>query len=151
MPLEYLQIMGTQVKDLAALRGMPLTSVGLLGCTALTDLSPLADCKELQNITLPPNATDIELFRAFPKLTRIGFGQDPKSTFPKLTRIGFWQDPKSTWLADKTAAEFWQEYDAKKKRRRPRVCSTDASLGEEILNRSRSFRRLRLPGQNTHR
>ncbi|MDZ4687768.1 MAG: hypothetical protein SH850_22070 [Planctomycetaceae bacterium] len=98
MPLEYLQIMGTTVKDLAVLRGMPLTSVRLIGCKEITDLSPLADCKELQNITLPPNATNFEFLRAF----------------PKLARIGFQQDAKSTWLADKTAAEFWQEYDAKK-------------------------------------
>ncbi len=99
MRLESLQIIGTNVKDLAVLRGMPLISVRFLKCTALTDLSPLADCKELQNIQLPPNATDIEFLRAF----------------PKLTRIGYQQDPKSTWLADKTAAEFWQEYDARQK------------------------------------
>ncbi len=78
---------------------MPLTSVRLMGCTEITDLSPLEDCQELQNITLPPNAKNIEFLRAF----------------PKLTRIGFRQDPNATWLADKTAAEFWQEYDAKKK------------------------------------
>ncbi|HUQ69696.1 MAG TPA: hypothetical protein VM165_09245, partial [Planctomycetaceae bacterium] len=70
----------------------------LMGCKEITDLSPLEDCKELQNIQLPPNATNIEFLRAF----------------PKLTRIGFRSDPKTTWLADKTAAEFWQEYDAKK-------------------------------------
>lgn len=98
MPLEYLLLNGTRVKDLEPLRGMPLTSVRLIGCKELTDLSPLADCKELQNIQLPPNAKEIEFLR----------------TFPKLTRIGFRQDAKSTWLADKTAAEFWQEYDGKK-------------------------------------
>jgi|SRR5271157_1426792 len=34
--------------------------------------------------------------------------------------------------------------------RRASVTSTDASLGEEVLNRPRSFRRLRLPGQKAH-
>jgi Leucine-rich repeat (LRR) protein len=97
MPLESLQIVGTNVKDLAALRGMPLTSVRLFNCKELTDLSPLADCKELQNITLPPNATNIEFLRAFPRLQRIGFREDPKSRL----------------LADKTATEFWNEYDEK--------------------------------------
>ena len=97
MRLESLQIIGTNVKDLAVLRGMPLTSVRLLGCKEITDVSPLADCKELQIIQLPPNATNIEFLRAF----------------PKLTRIGFKSDPITTWLADKSAAEFWQEYDAK--------------------------------------
>ena len=99
MRLETLQIIGTNVKDLTVLRGMPLTSVRLLNCKVITDLSPLADCKELQNIQLPPNATNIEFLRAF----------------PKLTRIGFRSDPITTWLAGKTAAEFWKEYDVKKK------------------------------------
>ncbi|MEI8382167.1 MAG: protein kinase [Planctomycetota bacterium] len=99
MQLESLQIIGTNVKDLTVLRGMPLTSVRLLKCYDLTDLTPLADCRELQNIQLPPNATNIEFLRPLPKLKRIGFGDDPKST----------------WLPDKTATEFWKEYDAKKK------------------------------------
>jgi len=99
MKLESLQMSRTPVKDLAALRGMPLTSVRFVGCTELTDLSPLADCKDLQNIQLPPNATNIEFLRVFPKLTHIGYQQDPKSAL----------------LADKTAAEFWQEHDTKKK------------------------------------
>jgi serine/threonine protein kinase/Leucine-rich repeat (LRR) protein len=98
MRLETLQIIGTNVSDLAVLRGMPLTSVRLLNCKELTDLSPLADCRDLQNITLPPNAKDIEFLRAF----------------PKLTRISFRQDPISTWLPNQSAAEFWREYDAKK-------------------------------------
>ena len=33
---------------------------------------------------------------------------------------------------------------------RASVTSTEASLGEEVLNRPRSFRRLRLPGQKAH-
>lgn len=99
MRLESLQIIGTNVKDLTVLRGMPLTSVRLLNCKELTDLSPLEDCKALQNIQLPPKAANIEFLR----------------DFPKLTRIGFKADPNTTWLPDKTAAEFWQEYDAKKK------------------------------------
>jgi hypothetical protein len=99
MRLEHLQIIGTDVKDLAVLREMPLISVRLMNCKEITDLSPLAESKELQNITLPPNATNFEFLRAL----------------PKLTRIGFRQDPKTTWLADKTAAEFWQEYDARQK------------------------------------
>jgi len=59
------------------------------------DLAPLADCKSLQNLTLPPNAKDIEFLRAFPKLQRIGFKDDPKNGY----------------VPDKTAAEFWKGYD----------------------------------------
>jgi hypothetical protein len=98
MRLEDLLLNTTGVKDLAPLRGMPLSSVRLLGCKEITDLSPLADCQELQNIQLPPKATDIEFLRSFPKLERIGFRSDPKNSS----------------LPDKTAAQFWQEYDAQK-------------------------------------
>lgn len=64
----------------------------------VTDLSPLADSKTLTDLTLPPNAKDIEFLRTFPKLERLGFSWDPK-----------------TFLPDKTAAEFWKEWDARAK------------------------------------
>ena len=45
MPLEILYLSNTKVVDLSPLRGMPLTSLSLRNCTALTDLSPLAQCR----------------------------------------------------------------------------------------------------------
>ena len=83
------------VTDLSAVRGMPLTSLKLDGCPELTNLAPFADCKSLQSLTLPPNAKNIEFFR----------------DFPKLERISFKEDTKNVYLPDKTAAEFWKEYD----------------------------------------
>jgi hypothetical protein len=58
----------------------------------------LAECKELKDVTLPPDAKNIEVLRALPKLERIGFGEDPQNSY----------------RSDQTAAEFWREYDAKK-------------------------------------
>src|SRR5262249_21122240 len=97
MPLEYLHISGTKVTDISAIRGMPLTSLMLHYCTELVDLSPVADCKGLKDITLPPNAPDTEFLRAFPKLERIGYADDAKAGY----------------RPEKTAAEFWAEYDAR--------------------------------------
>jgi len=37
-----------------------------------------------------------------------------KRAFPKLERIGFQDDPKSGCRPDQTAAEFWKDYDANK-------------------------------------
>jgi len=102
MPLESLTVSGTKVTDLSVLRGMPLTDLRLHACAELTDLSPLADCKELKGVTLPPKAKDYEFLR----------------TFPKLERIGFTDDPNNKWRPDKTAAEFWQDYD---KARQPKA------------------------------
>ena len=99
MPIDHLNLAGTKVADLSVLRGMPLISVRFYDCGELTDLSPLADCKELQSVTLPSGAKNFEFLR----------------TLPKLERIGFNEDTKNGWRPDRTAAEFWKEYDATKK------------------------------------
>jgi Leucine-rich repeat (LRR) protein len=97
MPIDYLHMSGTKVTDLSALRGMPLASIRLHGCSELTDISPLANCEKLTNLTLPPNVKNIEFLRALPTLERISFTEQTEG-----------------WTPDKTAAEFWREYDAKK-------------------------------------
>jgi hypothetical protein len=99
MPLEQLLLRNTLVTDVSVLRGMPLTGLYLVACRALTDLSPLAECKTLTSLTLPPGAKDIGFLRNFPKLQRLSFKEIPQiHTQPT-----------------QTAAEFWAEYDAGKK------------------------------------
>jgi serine/threonine protein kinase/tetratricopeptide (TPR) repeat protein len=97
MQLELLWLDGTEVKDLSPLCGMPLTKLKLHGCANVTDLSPIAGAKELIHLILPPNAKDIEFLRSFPKLQRLSFDEDQNNYSP-----------------DKTAAEFWKEYDRAK-------------------------------------
>ncbi len=87
---------GTLVTDLSPLRGMPLKELKMHDCKELTDLSPLAECSDLKNLTLPPNAQDFEFLRTFPKLEFLSFTEDAK-----------------TFVPDRTAAKFWEEYDAK--------------------------------------
>jgi len=84
---------GTHVRDISALRGMPLTDLRLYGCDHLTDLSALAEVKELIVLALPPKAKNYEFLRTLPKVERIGFGYSGQDGRP-----------------DKTAAEFWKEY-----------------------------------------
>lgn len=98
MPLEYLNLINSKVSDISVLRGMPLTSLRLIGCRQLTDLSPLAETSELAMLSLPPNPEDIEFLRTYPGLERLSFS----AVAPK------------TWIPDRTAAEFWQDYDAGK-------------------------------------
>ena len=83
---------------MSPLRSMPLTGLKLHNCTQLADLSPLAECKTLRYITLPPNAKNVELLRELSKLERIGFKEDPSNSF----------------RPDQTAREFWAAYDARK-------------------------------------
>ncbi len=99
LPLQQLRLNSTPVTNLAPLRGMPLTTLGMSGCTKITDLSPLVDCRKLTALTLPPNAKDIEFLRSLPQLKRLSYEPDPIDGY----------------RPDKTAAEFWKEYDAKKK------------------------------------
>jgi Leucine-rich repeat (LRR) protein len=99
MPLESLNLVSTKVTDLSALRRMPLTSLSLNNCTELTDLSPLAEVKTLTNVTLPLSAKNFEFLRDFLKLERLSYAEDPNNSH----------------RPDKTAAEFWMDYDTKKK------------------------------------
>lgn len=101
MALTVLHVSGTPVADISVVRGMPLTHVRLHACKALTDVSPLAGAKDLTSLTLPPNAQNYEFLR-------------DRSKIPKLERLGFEYDPK-IFLPDKTVAEFWKDYDAKKR------------------------------------
>jgi serine/threonine protein kinase/Leucine-rich repeat (LRR) protein len=104
MPLDNLSVSGTAVDNISVLHGMPLRRVRLHNCTNLTDLSPLADCAELTELTLPPNAKNFDFLR-------------DSGRFPKLAHLSFEEDaPKSgTRMPNKTAIEFWKEYDAKRK------------------------------------
>ena len=99
MRLVGLSAFGTEITNISVLGGMPLTSVKLHDCDQITDVSPLTNCQELENVTLPQSATNIDCLR----------------TLPKLERLGFREDPNNAYLPDKTAAEFWKDYDAKKK------------------------------------
>jgi serine/threonine protein kinase len=96
LPLRHLNLSSTPVSDLAPLRGMPLVTLGLSGCTKITNLSPLAECRKLAALTLPPNAKDIEFLRSLPQFERLSHAPDL-----------FDRD-----RPDKTAGEFWKEYDA---------------------------------------
>jgi len=117
MPLDELMIGRTQVRDLSALeglrltrmslednvritdisalRGMPLKHLGLHACDALNDLSPLADCRQLERLTIPKHCTEIECLRGLPNLKVLD---------------------NATWLARATQApaEFWRKWDAAK-------------------------------------
>jgi hypothetical protein len=54
------KVVDLKVADVSALRGMPLKSLRLHNCAELIDLSPLAECKELEEVPLRPNATNID-------------------------------------------------------------------------------------------
>ena len=98
MKLTSIHAGGTPITDISALRGMPLKEVKLHNCPNLIDLSPLADARELIHLTIPARAKNFEFLRAL----------------PKLERISYWETTSKGGPPNKTAEEFWKEYDAKR-------------------------------------
>ena len=96
MKLEYFHASGTLISDISVLRGMPLQRARFHGCKRLTDLSPLADAKDLTELTIPEGGTNYEFLRSFPKLDFLSYWEHGSERRPG-------------W-----AEEFWREYDAKK-------------------------------------
>ena len=90
MPLQELHLNGAPAGDLTPLRGMPLRTLELPGNSR--DLTPLADCQELECVTISLQCPGIEFLRSLPKLKQIG--SDMAQLLP--------------------AAEFWKQYDSKK-------------------------------------
>ena len=90
MPLEELHLNGTPAGDLTPLRGMPLRTLELPDNSR--DLTPLADCRQLECVTVRSQCPGIELLRSLPNLKQIG---------PDMSQL-------------LPAAEFWKQYDAKK-------------------------------------
>ncbi len=97
MPLEYLNAGGLPgLRDISTLASMPLRNLYLVD-TDKPDLSPLATCRELEELGLPRGCAGMETVRHLPKLRSIGYvGSATKGFLP--------------------AAEFWKAYDAEQKK-----------------------------------
>ena len=90
MPLEELHLNGTPAGDLTPLRGMPLRTLELPDNSR--DLTPLADCRQLECVTVRSQCPGIDFLRSLPNLKQIG---------PDMSHL-------------LPSAEFWKQYDAKK-------------------------------------
>ena len=95
MKLHTLMAARTQITDISLVAGMPLEQVHLGGCK-ITDISPLLKCPTLKSVVLPQGSTDVESLRTLPKLMRISYTS------------------KSGGDPDKTAKQFWAEFDRAK-------------------------------------
>jgi serine/threonine protein kinase/Leucine-rich repeat (LRR) protein len=95
LPLKYLDANQSAITDLEPLRGLPLTEIVLQG-TQVASVTPLMDCPTLEAIVLPRAARDIETLRRLPKLRLLSYDTNKESSLP-----------------NKTAEQFWKEYDAK--------------------------------------
>jgi hypothetical protein len=98
MPLETLQLSFCDISNISVLRGKPLRELRLDSCKNLHDISALADCKQLERLTIPNEAENIEFLRQLPTLKLLGYSVP-----------GGWELEKMP-----TIAEFWKAYDEQK-------------------------------------
>ena len=73
MPLRNLNLDSTAIANLAPLAGLPLRSLDLRHCTSISDLRPLRECLQLENLGLPPNAKDVSVLRQMPALKTLDY------------------------------------------------------------------------------
>lgn len=78
MKLRRLDLMCSNVSDISPLRGMPLRELNLAGCDALTDISPLLECKDLEKLVIPAGAQNKEALKTLKSLKMIGYKWPPE-------------------------------------------------------------------------
>lgn len=98
LKLTSLNLAHTRIAGLTPLKDAPLRFLQLEGCTNLTDFSALAECKQLEGITLPVGAKNLEPLRQLPRLRRIGYVMPEGGWEQVPSAEDFWkvQDPRPT-------------------------------------------------------
>ena len=79
MHLQWLHLDHTPITNITPLTGMPLKKLRLDGCNNLTDLTPLSNCTQLEELILPPRHGNINFLKQLPNLRRISYvyNRDP--------------------------------------------------------------------------
>ncbi len=96
MPLQDLNLQNGHTQSLEPLSGMPLRRLMLFKSRFPLDLTPLANCRELEEIVIPANASNVSALRGLPKLARIWMDSHQDALIP----------------ADKFWAEFQPDWDS---------------------------------------
>ena len=78
------------------MEGRPLKNLYLEGCTEVRDLKPLGGCVQLECVTIPVGATNVEVLRRLPNLRHLAYSGPPGEPARILG-----------------AEEFWRRYDAR--------------------------------------
>jgi hypothetical protein len=89
--LERLIAGSTLINDIAPLAGMPLRVVNIDN-TGVRDLSPLLECADLEEATIPRDATNVEVLLHHPKLKRLSYDYDSSYAGPSQTVAEFWKE-----------------------------------------------------------
>jgi hypothetical protein len=91
MPLQTLHLDRTPITNLKPLAGLPIRELRLDGCEQLRDLTPLAQCTNLEVLTLPRIHGEIGFLKNLPKLKRISYHFDPRDPAKVEPAAQFWR------------------------------------------------------------
>ncbi len=91
MPLQTLHLDRTPITNLKALTGLPIRELRLDGCEQLHDLTPLAQCTNLEVLTLPQKHGEIGFLKNLPKLKRISYHYDSLDPMKVEPAAQFWR------------------------------------------------------------
>ena len=91
MPLQTLHLDRTPITNLKPWAGLPIRELRLDGCEQLRDLTPLAQCTNLEVLTLPRNHGEIGFLKNLPKLKRISYHYDSRDPMKVEPAAQFWR------------------------------------------------------------
>ena len=101
-PITSLLLANTPIADLALIRFFPLRELTLHGCANIKDVTPLAQCRKLQRLTVPAAAENIPLLRELEGLTNLNTTWDNWET----TADAFWQKGATPTADDAPVGEI---------------------------------------------
>jgi len=99
MSLEMLNAANTSISSITPVEGMPLTIVDLHDCEKLQDVGTLFAINSLERLSIPAQVKDIAMLRTLPNLKYLS--NKSASLFGTV---------------QETTEEFWQKYDAERKK-----------------------------------
>jgi serine/threonine protein kinase len=96
LALTNLILRGSPIKDITPIQGMPLITLMLDSCFEVEDLTPIASCRDLVLLTIPPTRRGIETLRGLRKVRKLSYS---------ISNSYSWEQVPST-------EEFWQRFDS---------------------------------------
>jgi serine/threonine protein kinase len=91
LPLESLKFSNSLITDISVVKELELKELRLEKCYFLSDLKPIAECKTLEKLLIPPHVTDIEYLKDLPNLKVLSSNV-------------------KDYESNQSVAEFWDKY-----------------------------------------
>jgi tetratricopeptide (TPR) repeat protein len=98
MAIERVRLEATLIEDVGPLASMKISELLLQGCPNLGDVSALAKCRDLEFLTLPANARNVESLRQMTSLKKLIYPAG--------------ESQNVNWQSVPPIEQFWKNFDA---------------------------------------